>query len=139
VAKDRRKKQRRSPENTATKASRRRSNRRQVADRRTARRVDVDLWVEQERGKEVCFRHVGDLSVGGVRLDQGLSYPAGTRVRLRLTLPGDPEAVSVDAEIVGVSAGAVGAQTSLRFVGARPEDLVRINGFIDSVTERVRS
>src|SRR5687767_4922651 len=131
---DRRKGQRRDSDATAQRETRRRNNRRKRPERRSARRVDVDLWVEQERGKEVCFRHVGDLSVGGVRLDQGLSYPVGTEVRLRLSLPGEARPIHVMAEVVAVRAVGSAAQTSLRFVDMHAEDRVRVNAFVDSVT-----
>jgi hypothetical protein len=137
MPRDRRKKQRRSTENTVLRESRRQTNRRQSSDRRVARRVEVDLWIEQELGKEVNFRHAADLSIGGVRLDQGISYPVGTQVRLVFRFPGEPSPLSLAAEIVGVTTADGGGYTNIKFVGLAREEKLRLNGFLDSVTERV--
>ncbi len=115
-----------------------RNERRHGLDRRASRRIALDLWVEQERGKEVCFRHVGDLSTGGVRLDHGLSHPTGTRVRLRFHLPDDHRVIDAAAEVVAASTAQDRHQTSLRFVDLPREDRLRINAFIDALTEPAR-
>ncbi|HSI05472.1 MAG: PilZ domain-containing protein [Myxococcota bacterium] len=130
VPKDRRSSDRRTSESSIVKTPRRRTERRN-AERRLDERITLDLWIEQEAGPEVSYRHVGDLSAGGVRLDHGFSYPVGSRVKLRFALPDDPKQIEVAADVVAVSPEESRHHTSLRFVDLAGEDHIRITKFID--------
>lgn len=79
---------------------RRSDERRSGMDRRSAPRVSIDLWVEQERGDETVFRLAGNLSAGGIFLEHGFSTPVGSRVKLRLALDDDAEPLELSAEVV---------------------------------------
>jgi c-di-GMP-binding flagellar brake protein YcgR len=130
VANDRRRKQRRTTETTIVKTPRRKTERRNT-ERRVDERIGLDLWIEQQAGPEMSYRHVGDLSAGGVRLDHGFSYPVGSRVKLRFALPGDPRQIEVAADVVAVSPEESRHHTSLRFVDLKGEDHIRITRFIE--------
>lgn len=130
VPKDRRSSDRRNSESSIVKTPRRKTERRN-AERRLDERISLDLWIEQEAGPEVSYRHVGDLSAGGVRLDHGFSYPVGSRVKLRFALPGDARQIEVAADVVAVSPEESRHYTSLRFVDLAGEDHVRITKFIE--------
>ena len=128
---DRRKTDRRTKEASIVATPKRRTERRE-GDRRLDDRVNIDLWIEHAHGDETSYRHVGDISAGGVRLDQGFSYPVGTKVRLRFNLPDDPKVIDVHADVVSITPEHDRHYTSLRFVDLRGEDHIRISSFIDS-------
>lgn len=131
VGPDRRRRDRRNYEASVVKAPQRRNERRE-GDRRLDDRVNIDLWLEHAHGDETSYRHVGDLSAGGVRLDQGFSYPVGTRVRLRFNLPNDPDVIEVSAEVMSITPEQDRHNTSLRFLDLKGEDHIRISSFIDA-------
>lgn len=109
----------------------RRNTQRRVDERRSERRVDVDLWLEQQQGDEVSYRYAGNLSAGGVRLVTGVSYPEGTRVNLRFSLAEDEQPIETPAEVVQVAWEGGKSQTSLRFLDLGGEDHDRIRAFIE--------
>lgn len=130
MPKDRRSEDRRTSESSIVKTPRRKEERR-AGERRLDERANLDLWIEQEAGQEVSYRHVGDLSAGGVRLDHGFSYPVGSRVKLRFNLPDDPKQIEVSADVVAVSPEESRHYTSLRFIDLNGEDHIRITNFIE--------
>jgi uncharacterized protein (TIGR02266 family) len=74
-------------------------------DRRASARLPIEMWVEELLdAQSQVFRRAGNLSRGGMYLDQTIPIPIGTRVRLRFTLPGDAIPTLVSAEIVSISA-----------------------------------
>ena len=72
-----------------------------ATDRRSQKRIPVEMWVEEQRGADVYYQRSANLSVGGIYLDGTIPHPRGTFVQLRFTLPGDEESISVRGEIVG--------------------------------------
>ncbi len=70
-------------------------------DRRAAKRIPVEMWVEEVRGGDRYFQRSGNVSLGGMYLDGTIPHPRGTVVVLRFTLPGDVEPVQIRGEIVG--------------------------------------
>jgi uncharacterized protein (TIGR02266 family) len=72
-------------------------------DRRNSARLPLEMWVEEVTDGSQVFRRAGNLSSGGMYLDQTIPIPVGTRVRLRFTLPGDSVAITVTAEIVSIT------------------------------------
>jgi len=103
-------------------------------DRRGHERVSVEIWLEEQLGEEVLFRRSGNISAGGVQLDQGFPKPVGTRVRLSFALPGEVRTIKVTAEVVGAKVSDDQMNTHLRFVDISDEDLKRLEAF----TARVR-
>ena len=115
---------------------RRREDRRSGMDRRSFPRVDLDLWIEQERGDETVFRLAGNLSAGGIFLEHGFTHAVGTRVKLRFFLGDDEDAVEVDAEVVAaVQTAETPNAASLSFVnlegGVRERILTFLNERMD--------
>ena len=70
-------------------------------ERRSNRRIPVEMWVEEVRGRDYYFQRSGNLSVGGMYLDKSIPHPRGTTVQLKFTLPDETEPICVDGEIVG--------------------------------------
>jgi hypothetical protein len=88
------------------------------------------MWVEELLEGSQVFRRAGNLSVGGMYLDQTIPIPLGTRVRLRFTLPGDSVPILVMGEIVSISAtDALGM--GVKFVSVDPEAQGRIDGYVN--------
>jgi hypothetical protein len=104
------------------------------ADRRGHERVSVEIWLEEQLGEEVLFRRSGNISAGGVQLDQGFPKPVGTRVRLSFALPGESRTIKVTAEVVGAKVSGDQMNTHLQFVDISDEDKRRLEEF----TARVR-
>ncbi len=124
---NRRKDERRSDQSTIS-AERRETARRQ-AERRFDTRCTVDLWLQEELGNEMTFRRAGNLSPGGVYLDLGFSRPPGTRLKLRFTLPQGWQ-IEVRGEIVPAEQDD-DLGTHIRFIDLRPEDHIRISGYME--------
>ena len=72
-----------------------------ASDRRTEKRIPVEMWVEEQRGTDLYFQRSANISTGGIYLDGTIPHPKGTHVQLKFTLPGEAEAVEVRGEIVG--------------------------------------
>jgi uncharacterized protein (TIGR02266 family) len=73
-------------------------------ERRASVRLPVEMWVEDITDGGVVHRRAGNLSMGGLYLDQTIPLPIGTEIRLRFTLPGDSTAVTMTGRIVSVAA-----------------------------------
>jgi len=95
---DRRRGERRKTQTPIT--NERRKSDRRLGDRRATARAPLDLWVEEEKGDELYFRRTGNISTGGIYFEQAVPHPLGTRVKVRFALPGSPDIVEVNAEIV---------------------------------------
>src|SRR5262245_51696807 len=72
-----------------------------MEDRRSQKRIPVEMWVEEVRGTDRYFQRTGNISIGGIYLDGTIPHPKGTVIQLKFTLPGENEAVEVRGEIVG--------------------------------------
>ncbi|MCP4504552.1 MAG: hypothetical protein GY822_31990 [Deltaproteobacteria bacterium] len=114
-------------------AENRRSKQRRTKDRRITARAPLDLWVEEEKGEELYFRRTGNISIGGIYFEQAVPHPLGTRVRVRFALPGSPEVVEVDAEIVNALDSDVGM--GMEFLGLDDEQKKQIARFVKKTAE----
>lgn len=128
VATDRRRRDRRLLTHD-TDADRRDVDRR-TDDRRRATRAPLDLWVEEERGNELYFRRMGNLSSGGVFFEQTIPHALGTQVKLRFTLPGESDVIEAVGEIVNTPQSTEGLGMGLKFLSLAPEHAQRIESFI---------
>jgi uncharacterized protein (TIGR02266 family) len=87
------------------------------------------MWVEELLDGSQVFRRAGNLSRGGMYLDQTIPIPIGTRVRLRFTLPGDNTPIQVNGEIASISAtDSLGM--GVRFVEIDQDAQTRIDGYL---------
>lgn len=75
------------------------------AERRGEKRVPIEMWVEESRGRDVYFQRSGNISVGGIYLDGTIPHPRGTVVQLKFTLPGETDPIQLRGEIVGEPGG----------------------------------
>jgi uncharacterized protein (TIGR02266 family) len=75
-------------------------------DRRTAARVPVEMWVEEQSANAVYFQRSANVSVGGLYLENSVPHPVGTRMSIRFTLPGDDAPLQLDARIVRIEQAA---------------------------------
>ena len=101
-------------------------------ERRTGIRIPIRMWVEESTGETWSFPQSGNLSAGGIYLEQPIPHPIGTIVNLQFTLPGDADALQVKAEIVNVDWASDRPGMGLKFVEL-PEPLSkRIVTFIQT-------
>jgi c-di-GMP-binding flagellar brake protein YcgR len=105
---------------------------RRRGERRGLRRIAVELWVRQEREREVCLCRAADLSIGGMQLDYGLPHPIGTQVKLRFSLPDVTPSIEVNAEVVAASWTGRTPITNLRFLDLGAEDRKRLREFLNA-------
>jgi hypothetical protein len=98
------------------------------SERRTSARLPVEMWVEDLTDGGVVYRRAGNLSRGGLFLDQTIPLPEGSAVKLRFTLPGDDVPLVVDGQIVSVREGPA---MGLKFIGLPPDVQRRIDGFCE--------
>jgi uncharacterized protein (TIGR02266 family) len=94
------------------------------SDRRQAARVAVDFFLEEHTGDALYYQRATNLSIGGVYLERTLPHPPGTRVDLRLRLPGDPALLEVKGEVIESPSRDLGM--GVRFVDLSQQDRARI-------------
>lgn len=71
-------------------------------ERRRSTRFPVEMWVEEITDGHQVFRRAGNVSRGGLYLDQTIPLPIGSTVSLRFTLPGDDKSIAVSGKIVSI-------------------------------------
>jgi type IV pilus assembly protein PilZ len=68
--------------------------------------MPVEMWVQDVTDGGIVYRRAGNLSRGGLYLDQTIPLPVGSRIRLRFALPDDPVMGTVSAQIVSINSSA---------------------------------
>src|SRR5687767_3405723 len=81
------------------------NERRRGGDRRATDRVPIEMWVEETTDRELYFQRSGNLSEGGIFLENTVPHPIGTLVNLMFTLPGDSDPIRIQGEIVNAAEG----------------------------------
>ena len=104
-------------------------------DRRTANRIPLDLWVEEEKGNELYFRRTGNVSLGGIYFEQTIPHALGTRVKLRFSLPGSTNVMEAAGEIVNTPQVKDGLGMGLRFTDVSPDVLRTLGKFLEENAE----
>jgi uncharacterized protein (TIGR02266 family) len=104
-------------------------HRHDTAERRSAPRIPLEMWVEETTPEERYFRRAGNLSRGGLRLEHTIPLPIGTTVHLTFTLPGDSAPVSISGEIVS-STGPDDLKMGLKFVDVTADAQQRIDAYL---------
>ena len=74
-----------------------------AAERRRHARMPVEMWVEDVPDGGVVHRRAGNLSKGGLYLDQTIPLPIGSKVKLRFTLPEESAPLTVHGQIVSIN------------------------------------
>lgn len=105
----------------------------QGTDKRHEPRVPLDLWVEASREGETYYQRALNLSVGGVYFAQTVPMPLSTRVTLTLTLPGETEGFSCQAEVVAAKDLGMG----MHFVNLSPSDRKRIEAAVERIETKL--
>lgn len=98
-----------------------------VDDKRSQRRIPVEIWMEVEGEGELYFQRASNLSVGGAFFTQTFPLPIGTQTRLRFSLPGSDHPIACRAEIVSTKELGMG----VRFIDLDAADHLRIEALID--------
>lgn len=99
-----------------------------TADKRSDRRVKVDLWIEVQREGELYFQRAANLSVGGAFFHQTVPLPVGTVVDLRFGLPDDAQIIACRGVIVATQELGMG----VRFQELGPLDRARLERFVNA-------
>lgn len=71
-------------------------------DRRSAKRIPLEMWMEEVEKGHMALRRTGDVSVGGAYFERIVPHPLGTRIALRIPIPGDEREVRVYGEVVNL-------------------------------------
>lgn len=102
-------------------------------ERRSAERVECEIWVEESHDRETYFQRAVNLSAGGLFFDRTIPHPNGTVVNLRFELPGADgpaqSSIEVKGEIVNTPEGG-GLGMGVRFVDLPAEARARIEKFV---------
>jgi uncharacterized protein (TIGR02266 family) len=72
-------------------------------ERRASARMPVEMWVEDLTDGGVVYRRAGNLSRGGLYLDQTIPLPIGSKVKLRFSLPDEAAPITVAGQIVSIN------------------------------------
>jgi uncharacterized protein (TIGR02266 family) len=98
-------------------------------ERRESPRIPVEMWVEESTERELYFQRSGNLSIGGIFLENTIPHPKGTVVNLQFTLPGDTQPIRVRGEIVN-AASSDELGMGIKFVDVAPDVERRIGEFV---------
>lgn len=96
-------------------------------DRRKEKRVNMELWIEEQEGENKVFMRTGNLSAGGVYFDRALPHFPGKRLCLKIPLGTEKDApvVRVWAEVVNDRSSDLGMGVKFLSFGANGEELLR--------------
>jgi type IV pilus assembly protein PilZ len=100
------------------------------SERRRSARMPVELWVQDVTDGGVVYRRAGNLSKGGLYLDQTIPLPVGSRIKLRFSLPDDPVTGIVIGQIVSINASAK-LGMGVKFLTIDQDFQLRIEAFIE--------
>ncbi len=100
------------------------------ADRRAHARLALEMWVEEITDGARVFRRAGNMSRGGLYLDQTIPIPVGSTVNLRFTLPDDANPITVTGTVVSVSANET-LGMGVKFVNVSEADQRSIDAYLD--------
>ncbi len=100
------------------------------SERRKGARMPVEMWVQDVTDGGVVYRRAGNLSRGGLYLDQTIPLPVGSRIRLRFALPEDPVTGTVMGQIVSINASAR-LGMGVKFLAIDGDFQQRIESFIE--------
>lgn len=100
------------------------------AERRNGARMPIELWVQDITDGGVVYRRAGNISRGGLYLDQTIPLPVGSRIKLRFSLPEDATTGTVTGQIVSINASAR-LGMGVKFLQIEPEFQQRIEGYIE--------
>lgn len=101
-------------------------------EKRSEKRVPVDLWIEAERPGELYYQRASNLSVGGAYFAQTMPLPLGSQVTLKFTLPGDTHEISCDGNVVTTKEDGMG----VHFEGLRDDDKQRIETLVSKLASQ---
>ena len=99
-------------------------------ERRGAKRIPVEIWVEESSERELYFQRGANLSTGGIFLQRAIPQLPGTLINLQFTLPGDVATIHVRGEVVNVGDEAADLGMGVKFVDLAPADRCRIEAFV---------
>lgn len=103
------------------------------SERRKGARMPVEMWVQDITDGGVVYRRAGNLSRGGLYLDQTIPLPVGSRIRLRFALPDDPVTGTVMGQIVSINSSAR-LGMGVKFLTIDGDFQQRIETFIERAT-----
>lgn len=106
------------------------------SDRRSSARLPIEMWVEDLTDGGIVHRRAGNLSRGGLYLDQTIPLPVGTVVKLRFEVPGDPEPLTVSGQIVSVASQVLGM--GVKFIGIPAETQKRLDAYVDRLATPIQ-
>jgi uncharacterized protein (TIGR02266 family) len=98
-------------------------------ERRRAKRIAIDIWIEAEEKDDIYFQRAANMSAGGAFFAQTLPHPPGTLVSLKFTLPGESNEIHCKGKVVEGHAEALGM--GVEFVDLAETDRTRIQALID--------
>jgi len=102
--------------------------RRRGEDRRAEPRVPLEMWMEEVEKGHSALRRTGDVSVGGAYFERIVPHPLGTRIALRIPLPGDEQEVRVYGEVVNLEKDGTGM--GVKFIEFDGDGELRLGAFL---------
>lgn len=123
---DRRKK------NTKVTVDRRQQPRRKN-DRRSVKRIPLELWMEEVSGDDIYFRRSGNIGEGGVYFDMAAPHSIGTMMTLKFALPGEHEMIIARGEVVSTSGTHGSGGMRVKFVNIEGDGRRRLREYISRI------
>jgi uncharacterized protein (TIGR02266 family) len=97
-------------------------------ERRGGARHPVEVAVEISHGTQMHIHATGNLSGGGAFFHRAIPYAVGTQVQLKIHIPGEPQPVECDGEVVNVP-NKKELGMGVRFQGLTAKDAQRLDTF----------
>jgi hypothetical protein len=101
-------------------------------DRRDSPRVAMRLSVRRAGTSDTFEPREGNLSLGGFAW-YGAALPVGTKVEVRILLPGSKEELQARGEVLHVGHGSRGSSSHVRFLELPVEAEMSIARYLDDV------
>jgi hypothetical protein len=101
-------------------------------DRRDSPRVAMRLSVRRAGTSDSFEPREGNLSLGGFAW-YGAALPVGTKVEVRILLPGSTEELQANGEVLHVGHGSRGSSSHVRFLELPVEAEMSIARYLDDV------
>ncbi|MFZ7128028.1 MAG: PilZ domain-containing protein [Desulfobacterales bacterium] len=70
------------------------------SERRGSPRIEVEIWAEEQYGGGVYYHRITNLSRDGFFIEKRLPFPVGSRVEVKMELPGTGERVGIFGKVV---------------------------------------
>jgi uncharacterized protein (TIGR02266 family) len=90
--------------------------------------------MEEIFGQDVYFRRAGNLSLDGVFFEQTLPHRSGTRLNLKLSVPGHERIIETEGEVVTSGGPQEAPGMGIRFLRLNEQDRALLQSYLEEIS-----